>query len=89
MFIMSNIPMDTESLNPFTSAEAKSKIGKRVRVTREYSTVPLGTIGTVIGVHPQHKGVLVVQWDLPPTMSGPVQGWFGKTKFEKYLVVVD
>jgi hypothetical protein len=81
--------MDTESLTPFTPAEAKSKIGKRVRVTREYSTVPLGTTGTVIGVHSQHKGVLVVQWDLPPTMSGPVQGWFGKTKFEKYLVEMD
>ncbi|MCI0526400.1 MAG: hypothetical protein L0Y56_02960 [Nitrospira sp.] len=81
--------MDTESLTPFTTIEAQTKVGKRVRVTGEYSTVPLGTTGTVIGVHSQHKGVLVIQWDLPPTMSGPVQGWFGKTKFEKYLVEIN
>jgi hypothetical protein len=81
--------MDTDSLTPFTATEAQAKIGKRVRVTREYSTVPLGTIGTVIGVHPQHKGVLVIQWNLPPTTSGPVQSWFGKTKYEKYLGEID
>lgn len=76
-------------LAPFTPNEAQAKIGKRVRVIREYSTVPLGTTGTVIGVHSDHRGVLVVQWDLPLTTSGPVQSWFGKTKYEKYLVEID
>jgi hypothetical protein len=82
--------MDTERapLTPFTPAEAQTKIGKRVRVIRDYVTVPLGTTGMVIGVHADHKGVLIIQWDLPPTASGPVQSWFGKTKYEKYLTEI-
>ena len=77
------------SLIPFRPQEALSKVGRRVRVDREHHLLPVGTTGTVIGVCATHKGLVVVRWDLPPTPDRTWEDWFGKTKYEAFLVEID
>ena len=83
------MPTQTSFLVPFSPDEASTKVGKRVRVIRELPPLPAGTTGTVIGVCSNHKGLVVVHWDLPIASDRTWENWFGKTKYEAYLTEIE
>jgi hypothetical protein len=70
----------------FTRHEANQKVGRIVQSRVEFSGVPIGTIGEVIGTYEVHDGFfdVVIRWDLP---SGKmtIQDRFAKSTYEKYL----
>lgn len=51
----------------FAGAEAQEKVGKRIKTLREFSGVPEGTTGRVVGVDdtPRLGHSLIIEWDLP------------------------
>lgn len=72
----------------FCHQEAFSKIGKVVVSLREFSGVPEGTKGEVIGVDklgklPEEWDVKI-QWELPGRFN-PLVDWFTKGEYEIYL----
>ena len=67
----------------FTPAEARAKVGQRIRTTVAFSGVPRGT--TSIVLEPDDELVsLPVQWDLSGR-TRPLVDWFSKWEYEKYL----
>jgi len=67
----------------FTPAEARAKVGQRVRSRIAFSGVPKGTTGIVL--EPDRKLVtLPIQWDLPGR-SKPLVDWFSKSEYKDYL----
>jgi hypothetical protein len=69
----------------FTGAEAREKIGKRVRSLTEFAGVPTGTSGTVIDVHEFDSDSfdVVIKWDL--TRRQNFKDRFAKGPYEEFL----
>ena len=72
----------------FSKQEASSKTGKNVVSLREFSGVPEGTKGKVLGAdkmgrHPEEWDAKI-QWDLPGRFK-PLVDWFTKGEYERYL----
>jgi hypothetical protein len=67
----------------FSEEEARSKVGRRVQLTRGLSRYQAGTRGTVVGVHPSGTlGVLLeVEFD-----GYPRHEFLGKDTFELFLI---
>jgi hypothetical protein len=84
----------------FTKTEADVLNGTRIRTMVEFSGVPQGTTGTVMGaaetgrdtaavfMQPGKAGsegyTVAIQWDLPGR-DKPLVDWFSKADFERYL----
>lgn len=67
----------------FTPAEARAKVGQRIRTRVPFSGVPKGTTGTVL--EPDDELVtLPIQWDLPGR-TRPLVDWFSRWEYERYL----
>jgi hypothetical protein len=76
----------------FEEAEARKKVGRRIRTLEKFSGVPEGTPGQVVGIYQvESKGFdVVIEWDLPMRQFGTesrlVQDWFTKDQYEKNLI---
>lgn len=70
----------------FTLAEAREKVGKKIRSLREFSGVPAGTTGTVLRSYEYNDGNvgLDIQWDLPGRYKPLVDG-FSRDDYERFL----
>ncbi len=74
---------DYERDEYFSPAEARGKVGKRIRTTVAFSGVPKGTTG--VALEPDDELVsLPIQWDLPGR-TRPLVDWFTKWEYERYL----
>jgi hypothetical protein len=76
----------------FTKQEAETKIGKVIRSNAEFSGVPEGSTGRVVKADNmgdvdntgEDEWNAVIEWDLPQR-GKPVQDWFTKDEYERYL----
>lgn len=55
----------------------------KVKTTREFASIPVGTTGTATK---EKDGTWKVKWDLPK--SKPLVDWFDEIEFRDYLVVI-
>jgi hypothetical protein len=74
----------------FTEAEARAKVGKRIRTRVEFSGVPKGTTGRVVVADAMREGFdVAIEWELPSRPFGTqrrrLRDWFDKFEFEKHL----
>ncbi|HXI22553.1 MAG TPA: hypothetical protein VNG71_01670 [Pyrinomonadaceae bacterium] len=69
----------------FTEAEARAKLGQRVRAEVEFAGVPKGTEGTVVDVHEFETGQfdVIVEWQSP--LQRNLRDRFAKEPYEEYL----
>jgi hypothetical protein len=71
----------------FSREEAESKLGGGVRAAADFTDIPAGTTGRVIGVDEVECGgfELIVEWDL--RVGGKLQhDWFTKENYRHSLV---
>ncbi len=70
----------------FTKEEAQGKVGRLIRSRVEFSSVPKGTSGQVVRIDSMGDG-----WDVVISWKGdyydryPLEDWFTKDEYEKYL----
>ena len=70
----------------FTRAEARAKVGTRVRTRVAFAGVPQGAIGTITAVDPVIDGYDVeVAWGVPGRRT-PWIDWCTKAEYEARLV---
>lgn len=76
----------------YSAREAHALMGKRFRSTRGYVDVPVGTIGTVVGVYcasGKDYGVDIEWYGLTVGLSGrPLQDGFSRTDIEMGLEAI-
>jgi hypothetical protein len=78
--------MHTKQVVRFTEDEAKEKLGRNVHSLVEFSGVPMGTAGRVVGLHRTREDAfdVVVEWSLP-VREKPLQDRFAKQPYEHML----
>lgn len=71
----------------FTENDAKSRIGMKVRLTREFRRIPIKTRGIVINVAGDTRGLygVDVQWDRQGKTGIPAFTWFTLDEYETNL----
>jgi len=70
----------------FTREQADQKVGRRVHSLVEFSGVPFGTHGTVVGVERVDGDCydVVVEWE-PPARTSILKDRFAKETYEELL----
>lgn len=66
----------------FTALAGSLKIGQHIRTKVPFSGVPVGTTGTVFRFH---QGLLSIRWNLGKHGKRPLQDWFSRWEYDKYL----
>ena len=73
----------------YTRAEARAKVGRRVRAQVAVDGIPPGTVGTVARVDRVIDGYdLEIKWAVPERRR-PVVGWCTKAEYEEAIVELD
>jgi hypothetical protein len=78
--------MQATTVTRFTRDEALGKMNHKVRALTSFVSVPLGTVGQVVGIHetePGHYDV-VIEWHLP-SRAKPLRDMFAKGPYEQLL----
>ena len=77
--------MQAKAVIRFTEAEARGKIGQRVRSLTEFAGIPKGTSGTVVNVYEFSSDSfdVIVEWNLP--RRGNPQDRFAKGPYNEFL----
>lgn len=74
----------------FSEAEARAKVGQRVRAWIEWPGLTKGATGTVVDIF--HVGdnsfEVIIQWDVPHP-NRPCGDWFTKSEYEVFLEEIE
>lgn len=74
----------------FSEAEARAKLGQRVKAWIELPGLTKGATGTVVDIF--HVGdelfELIIQWDVP-NPNRPCGDWFTKFEYELFLEEIE
>ncbi len=72
-------------MSEFSKNEAEALLGTRIKTTVDFSGVPKGSTGVVVGADKasRSKYTVAVKWDI----AGNLVDWFSKSEFYRFLVL--
>lgn len=77
--------MPAKQAAEWTSSEAATLIGRRVRTRMAFSGVPADTTATVVRVDPGSRGYTVaLEWDLTGRET-PLVDWFRRSEWDRII----